>query len=131
MMSNNTSSAALGDLFSAQQQAFDAQPMPSASQRIEWLSALRALLASEQQMLADTISADFSHRSHDETRLAELMPSLEGIDYACKRIKRWMKPSKRKVGLAFQPASAQVIYQPLGVVGVIVPWNYPLFLRSL
>ncbi|MCK9535402.1 MAG: coniferyl aldehyde dehydrogenase [Pseudomonas sp.] len=128
MMSNNTSSAALGDLFSAQQQAFDAQPMPSASQRIEWLSALRALLASEQQMLADTISADFSHRSHDETRLAELMPSLEGIDYACKRIKRWMKPSKRKVGLAFQPASAQVIYQPLGVVGVIVPWNYPLFL---
>ena len=127
-MSNNTPIAVLSDLFSAQQQAFNAQTMPSAEQRIEWLRALRTILASEQQLLAETISADFSHRSHDETRLAELMPSLEGIDYACKHIKRWMKRSKRKVGLAFQPASAQVIYQPLGVVGVIVPWNYPLFL---
>ena len=127
-MSNNTPLAALNDLFSVQQQAFQAQPMPSASQRIEWLQALRVILASEQQLIAETISADFSHRSHDETLLAELMPSLEGIDYACQRIKRWMKPSKRKVGLAFQPASAQVVYQPLGVVGVIVPWNYPLFL---
>ncbi|HHX34132.1 MAG TPA: coniferyl aldehyde dehydrogenase [Gammaproteobacteria bacterium] len=127
-MSNNTSISALSDLFSSQQQAFQTQPMPSAEQRIEWLRALRGVLASEKKQLAETISADFSHRSHDETLLAELMPSLEGIDYACKRIKRWMKPVKRKVGLAFQPASAQVVYQPLGVVGVIVPWNYPLFL---
>lgn len=127
-MSNHTPITALSDLFSAQQQAFQAQSMPSAEQRIEWLRALRSVLVSEQKLLADTISADFSHRSHDETLLAELMPSLEGIDYACKRIKRWMKPSRRKVGIAFQPASAKVVYQPLGVVGVIVPWNYPLFL---
>ncbi len=39
-----------------------------------------------------------------------------------------MKPSRRSVGLAFQPASARVLYQPLGVVGIIVPWNYPLYL---
>ena len=77
MMSNNTPIAQLSDLFSAQQQAFQAQLMPSAEQRIEWLRALRTLLASAQQLLAETISADFSHRSHDETRLAELMPSFE------------------------------------------------------
>ena len=127
-MLNNTSIAALSDLFSAQQHAYAAQPMPSAEQRIAWLRALREVLVSEQKLLGETISADFSHRSHAETLLAELMPSLEGIDYACKRIKRWMKPVKRKVGIAFQPASAQVVFQPLGVVGVIVPWNYPLFL---
>lgn len=127
-MSNDTPIHVLSDLLNAQQQAFQAQPMPSAEQRIEWLRALRTLLATEQQLLANSISADFSHRSQHETLLAEMMPSLEGIDYACKRIKRWMKPSRRKVSLAFQPASAQVIYQPLGVVGVIVPWNYPLFL---
>ncbi|EXF43243.1 aldehyde dehydrogenase [Pseudomonas sp. BAY1663] len=39
-----------------------------------------------------------------------------------------MKPSRRRVGLAFQPASAHVLYQPLGVIGIIVPWNYPLYL---
>lgn len=127
-MPNNTPITILSDLFSAQKLAYAAQPMPSAEQRITWLRDLRKVLASEQKLLCETISADFSHRSHAETLLAELMPSLEGIDYACKRIKRWMKPVKRKVGIAFQPASAQVVYQPLGVVGVIVPWNYPLFL---
>ena len=127
-MSNNTPITALTDLFNAQQQAYQAQLVPSAEQRIAWLRGLREVLVSEQKLLCETISADFSHRSHAETLLAELMPSLEGIDYACKRIKRWMRPVKRKVGIAFQPASAKVVYQPLGVVGVIVPWNYPLFL---
>ena len=130
-MLNNTPIAALNGLLNAQQHAYQAQLMPSAEQRIAWLKALRDVLASEQKLLCETISADFSHRSHDETRLAELMPSLQGIDYAYKRIKRWMKPVKRKVGLAFQPASAKIIYQPLGVVGVIVPWNYPLFLTKI
>ena len=69
-----------------------------------------------------------THRSADETLFAELMPSLHGIHYASKHLKGWMKPSRRAVGIAFQPASAKVIYQPLGVVGVIVPWNYPLYL---
>lgn len=127
-MPQNTPISTLPELLSTQQQAFQAQPMPSAEQRIEWLQGLRTLLANQQQQLAQAISADFSHRSQHETLLAELMPSLDGIDYACKRIKRWMRPARRKVGLAFQPARAQVVYQPLGVVGVIVPWNYPLFL---
>ena len=54
------------------------------------------------------------------------MPSLEGIHYASKRVKGWMKPSRRKVGLAFQPAKAQVIYQPLGVVGIIYADSGPI-----
>ena len=82
----------------------------------------------EQQALIEAIDQDFSARSADETLLAEIMPSLHGIHYAAKRVKKWMKPARRAVGLQFQPASAQVVYQPLGVVGVIVPWNYPLFL---
>ncbi|AYC31103.1 coniferyl aldehyde dehydrogenase [Pseudomonas cavernae] len=115
-------------LFQRQRAAFRANPMPAAEQRIQWLQSLRQLLKNEQQALIQAISADFSNRSADETLLAELMPSMLGIHYASKRIKKWMKPSKRAVGVAFQPASAKVVYQPLGVVGVIVPWNYPLFL---
>ncbi|WP_434699074.1 coniferyl aldehyde dehydrogenase [Pseudomonas sp. D1-1] len=115
-------------IFEAQRRAFAAHPMPTAEQRRQWLKALRELLSNERQALIDAISQDFSHRSADETLLAELMPSLHGIHYASRNLKGWMKPSRRKVGMAFQPASAKVVYQPLGVVGVIVPWNYPLFL---
>ncbi len=116
------------DLFDAQRLAYAANPMPPAAQRQQWLKALRDLLSDERQVLIDAISSDFSHRSADETLFAELMPSLHGIHYASKHLKGWMKPSRRAVGIAFQPASAKVIYQPLGVVGVIVPWNYPLYL---
>ncbi|MGE7959843.1 coniferyl aldehyde dehydrogenase [Pseudomonas sp. NPDC089530] len=118
----------LHNLFAAQRQAFAANPMPPAAQRQQWLKSLRELLDSEREALIDAISADFSHRSADETLIAEIMPSLHGIHHASKHLKGWMKPSRRKVGLAFQPASAKVVYQPLGVVGVIVPWNYPLYL---
>ncbi|MGF6693615.1 coniferyl aldehyde dehydrogenase [Metapseudomonas resinovorans] len=118
----------LETLFQRQREAFRANPMPSADQRIQWLNALRDLLLAEKQALIDAISQDFSNRSANETLLAEIMPSLHGIHYAAKRLKKWMKPSRRGVGLAFQPASAKVVYQPLGVVGVIVPWNYPLYL---
>ncbi|MBC3270337.1 coniferyl aldehyde dehydrogenase [Pseudomonas sp. SWRI81] len=118
----------LDRLFEAQRAAYALNPMPPAAQRQQWLKALRELLSSERQALIEAISADFSHRSADETLLAELMPSLHGIHYASRHLKGWMKPSRRKVGAAFQPASAKVVYQPLGVVGVIVPWNYPLYL---
>lgn len=114
--------------FQAQRAAYAANPMPPAAQRQQWLKALRDMLNAERQALIEAISADFSHRSADETLLAELMPSLHGIHYASRHLKKWMKPSRRKVGMAFQPASAKVVYQPLGVVGVIVPWNYPLYL---
>lgn len=114
--------------FSALQANFNAQPYWSAAERIERLNALKNALVNDQETLVQAINEDFGRRSADETRLAELLPSVEGIHYACKRIKKWMKPSKRKVGLAFQPAKAWVEYQPLGVVGIIVPWNYPLYL---
>lgn len=114
--------------FQAQRRAYAAHPMPPAEQRRQWLDSLRQLLSDERQALIDAISQDFGNRSADETLLGELMPSLHGIQHARRHLKGWMKASRRKVGLAFQPASAKVVYQPLGVVGVIVPWNYPLFL---
>ena len=119
---------ALEPLLAAQRAAYRANPMPSAEQRRAWLKALRELILGEQQALIEAVSRDFSNRAAEETLLAEIMPSLHGIDYASKRLGKWMKPSRRSVGLAFQPAAAKVVYQPLGVVGVIVPWNYPLYL---
>ncbi|WP_287031156.1 coniferyl aldehyde dehydrogenase [Pseudomonas sp. UBA6310] len=115
-------------LLSRQRAAFRADPMPSAEARIRRLGALHRLLLDEQRAIVAAINADFGNRSADETLFAEIMPCLHGIAYARKRLRKWMKPSRRAVGLQFQPASAQVVYQPLGVIGVMVPWNYPLFL---
>jgi len=115
-------------LLDKQRQAYAAHPYPPLEQRQQWLKSLRQLLSDEREVLIDAISQDFSHRSADETLFAELMPSLHGIDYTLKHLKRWMKPSARSVDLMFQPASAHVMYQPLGVIGIIVPWNYPLYL---
>lgn len=128
LQQNQQQIEALGPLLAAQRAAYRANPMPSAEQRRAWLKALRELILSEKQALIEAVSRDFSNRAAEETLLAEIMPSLHGIDYASKRLGKWMKPSRRSVGLAFQPAAAKVVYQPLGVVGVIVPWNYPLYL---
>lgn len=114
--------------FALQRKAFAGNPSPSAAQRRQWLKSLREALLADQQRLIEAIDADFAGRSADETLLAELLPTVQGLRDAERQLQRWMRPSRRKVGLAFQPASARVEYQPLGVVGIIVPWNYPLFL---
>ena len=118
----------LHSLLDMQRKAYAAHPFPPLAQRQQWLKSLRQLLSREREVLIDAISQDFSHRSPDETLFAELMPSLHSLDYTLKHLKRWMKPSSRSVGMMFQPASAKVVYQPVGVVGIIVPWNYPLYL---
>ncbi|PVZ89861.1 coniferyl-aldehyde dehydrogenase [Serratia sp. S1B] len=118
----------LNHLLQQQKQAFLTTQYPSLQQRRMWLKQLKALLIEHQQHIIDAISADFGHRSADETRLVEILPSVMGIQHTLKHLKTWMKPSRRQVSILFQPAQAYVMYQPLGVVGIIVPWNYPLFL---
>ena len=119
---------AMQAIFAQQKSAFGANPYPSAEQRIQNLQNLKAALLKNQDKMAAAISDDFSCRSVDETRLAEVMTSVESINMAIKNVKKWMKPSKRHVGLLFMPAKNKVVFQPMGVVGIIVPWNYPLML---
>ena len=119
---------AMQQLLKSQRAGFQKDPMPSAEQRKGHLRRLAAALKAARHRLAEAIDMDFNGRSRDETLLAEIFPSLEGIRYAQNRVSRWMRPERRHVGMIFQPARAQVLYQPLGVVGVISPWNYPVYL---
>ncbi|WP_281556471.1 coniferyl aldehyde dehydrogenase [Thalassomonas sp. RHCl1] len=116
------------DVFQLQQAAFKQQPYLEANDRIHDLQQLKKALLGHQQELVQALSEDFGCRSLDDSKMADLMPTVMGINYAIKRLKKWMKPSKRHVGVLFQPASGYVMYQPLGVIGIITPWNYPLFL---
>ncbi|MBS3805276.1 MAG: coniferyl aldehyde dehydrogenase [Oleiphilaceae bacterium] len=118
----------VGRYFEEQREAFRRNPMPALSERRANLKRLKRALLTHETQLTEAIDRDFSCRSADETRIAEIMPSILAIDYTIKHLDQWMKPSKRKVSMLFQPATNKVHYQPLGVCGVIVPWNYPVFL---
>jgi len=119
---------AINETLSLQQQAFAQHPYLAANERIADLQKLKQALLTQQDALVAALSQDFGCRSVDDSKMGDLMPTIMGINYAIKHIKKWMKPAKRHVGLLFQPAKAFVMYQPLGVIGIITPWNYPLFL---
>jgi coniferyl-aldehyde dehydrogenase len=86
--------------------------------------------AGRASAIADAISADFGHRAFEESMMAELFTSVDGIRDAKKRLKKWMRPQRRHVSVLFATARNRVIPQPKGVVGVVSPWNYPLFLTA-
>ncbi|MGB0936286.1 MAG: coniferyl aldehyde dehydrogenase [Colwellia sp.] len=114
--------------FNAQKQYFSDNLYPSYEQRISDLETLKQLLLDNQQAFIEAMSEDFGHRSHDDSKIGDILTTVMGIKYSIKRLKKWMKPVKKHTGMLFQPASSQVIYQPKGVIGIIAPWNYPLFL---
>ena len=76
----------------------------------------------------EALSADFSGRGTAELEAVEIAASLAGIEYNTSHIKEWMQDDERHIPEAMQPAQAKVVYQPAGVVGIIVPWNYPVYL---
>jgi len=95
------------------------------------MRALRRLsraLKARSGRIADAINADFGGRSRHETLLSEVYLTLEGIAHAREHLRDWIEPQSRALPLTMHPASARVIIQPLGVVGIIAPWNYPCYL---
>ena len=113
--------------FDAQRKAYLAHPEPSHAERSADLQSLARLLKENRDALVAAINLDYGNRSEFETLFTEYFVSLEAIHDAAKNLKRWMKPQKRRVDLMTYPgARNRVIPQPLGVVGVIVPWNFPL-----
>lgn len=114
-----TTPAELNHALSTARAAWQAAPYPSWAERRARLAALRAALQGHAGALAAAVSADFGQRSADETRMAELFPTLLAIDHARRHLRRWMRPQRRGVSPWFWPARAQVLPQPLGVVGVI------------
>ena len=115
-------------IFALQRAAVAEHAAPSHGERIAALDALLGLIKRHRRTLVETVSADFGNRAVAETELGELMPLVNGIRHVRRHLGRWMKPQRRRVGFAFRPAAARVAFQPLGVVGVLAPWNYPLFL---
>ncbi|PTQ89622.1 coniferyl aldehyde dehydrogenase [Agitococcus lubricus] len=115
-------------IFDTQKTAFRLRPSTTASERLALLDNLKNALIKYQDQIAQAISEDFGHRSIHETKFAEILTSLENIKYYSKNLRTWMQADKRHINPTHLPAKGWVQYQPLGVVGIITPWNYPLLL---
>jgi acyl-CoA reductase-like NAD-dependent aldehyde dehydrogenase len=123
-----TGLAAFGRIFEAMHAATRRNAAVDRTGRQLRLDALLALVHDNAEHFVTAIAADFGHRSAHETRLLEVFPSLEAIRHNRSHVGAWMKPQKKSPSIWFRPGRARIIPQPLGVVGIIVPWNYPLFL---
>ncbi len=127
-MTEITTKKALTDIFLQQKQYFANNTYPSYQERISDLNKLKKIIIDNQEVFISAMSQDFGHRSAGDSRIGDILTTVMGINYAIKKLKSWMKPEKKHIDLLFQPAKGSVIYQPKGVIGIIAPWNYPLFL---
>jgi len=121
----------MDQILAHQRGAFLKDGPPALAARRKALKALRGAVLARQTALEKAVNDDFGHRSRHETAVMELVPLVRTIDYLHRRLPRLMTSESRHVSALFQFASARVDYQPLGVVGVMSPWNYPISLALM
>jgi coniferyl-aldehyde dehydrogenase len=115
------------DVFAEQKAYYMAHRNPDYKERVTDLKALQRMLVENREALIEAVNEDYGCRSRFETIISELLANQDGILDAIKHLKKWMKPQKRHLDMTQYPlAKARVIPQPLGVVGIVVPWNFPI-----
>lgn len=116
---------ALHSAFDSLRAAWDSQGGLPYTQRMDLLKKALDWIRAHREEIASQVSADYGHRSRHETLMAEVFAVVDEIKHARAHLAEWMEEQPRPVALIFKPGTAKVVWQPLGVVGVIAPWNYP------
>src|SRR5256714_2709197 len=120
------SESVLDDAFHLMFRLSRTEPAPTLNERLDRLARLRAVISDNEARFEQAISKDFGHRCATETAIAESLLVLGEIKHAIKHLKKWMTSRRVSTALQFLPARNRLMPQPLGVVGIIAPWNYPL-----
>jgi coniferyl-aldehyde dehydrogenase len=100
--------------------------VPSYDERIDALDALGRAILARTDSIAEAISRDFGNRSRHESFMGDVFPVLGAIQHAKVHLRDWMEPEDRATNWINLPSRCEVLHQPLGVVGIIAPWNYPV-----
>jgi coniferyl-aldehyde dehydrogenase len=122
---------ALSALLNRQRDGFLHDGPPSLEQRRADLIKLRLAIKDSADRIADVISADFGNRSRHESLLGEVFATRAAIRHSLRHLARWMRPKRVPVRIELQRGRARILFQPLGVVGIISPWNYPFQLAII
>jgi coniferyl-aldehyde dehydrogenase len=127
-----TLASTLASTLALQRSAYFKHPIPDFAERKADLRALQRFVKENREAMCDAINADYGNRSRHETQLAEIFPTVDGVDHVLKHLPEWMRTQRRTIDrIAWGAGRNRVIPQPLGVVGVIVPWNFPINLSFI
>jgi coniferyl-aldehyde dehydrogenase len=127
----STDTTTLRALLNAQRSAYLRDGPPALARRREDLDKLGTAIRAYREQFVEAVNTDFGHRSSQETLYMDLMPVVAGIRHLQRNLERWARAEPRGVGLHFRPGSNRVIYQPMGVVGIVSPWNFPVALALM
>ncbi len=125
---SQSSEGQLKTKFQRQKQAFRAAAPRSYRERVDALNALLEGVIRYQEDFVEALNQDYGNRAAQETRLLEIFPVVDEIRHTRRHLRKWMKPRRVASNWQFSPSKARVIYQPLGVVGIIGAWNYQILL---
>lgn len=125
---DETTRDAMMAILERQKAAFVAARPETLATRHDRLERCARILLDHGDALAKAMSADFGHRSHQQSMMTDVMPALSLVRYSQKRMKAWAKPEKRHVNfpLGLLGAKAEVRFEPKGVIGIVAPWNFPV-----
>ena len=123
-----TETARMADILQRQRAAFTTARPEALAVRKDRLKRIIAMMVDTGEEFARAISRDFGHRSHEQSLMTDILPSISAAKYCLKHIDRWAKTERRSpmFPLGLLGAKAELRYEPKGVIGIVSPWNFPV-----
>ncbi len=116
------------NILEVQKKAFLKEGPPSLEKRTDLLKRCVALIETHQEKIVKALNQDFQNRSVDEIQISEIDQTIRNILFTIKKLNKWMQPQRRFSSLGTDLLGAKSFLQPspLGTVGIIAPWNFPV-----